>query len=227
MSLMTTTEKERMLREKGLAFFGTITALVSHELANTIAIIEQTAGLLQDLTGEAEGEHKIGAAELRSIADRVGRQAVRGATIVKRLNAFAHSMDESERELDLNELAEDVVAFSQRSADQKRLELEISSSGSPVTVRGNPFEIQQALFLSIQQAMSLAEAREKITIAITNRDSCASVAVRCEPTDPSRSPELGYLGLLVSQIGGEIETVRDEGRMSLELTIPHAPRGCS
>ncbi len=66
-----TIEKERMLREKGLAFFSTVTASVSHELANTIAIIEQTAGLLQDLTGAAEGEHSIRTAELRIIADRL------------------------------------------------------------------------------------------------------------------------------------------------------------
>jgi len=223
---MTTAEKERLLREKGLAFFGIITASVSHELNNAIAIIEQTAGLLEDITSEVEGDRAAGLGELQQIADRIGRQAVRGAKIVKRLNAFAHSVDDPERDLDVHDLVENVIGLSQRLADLKRIELVVNAPGSRVTVRSNPFYVQQALFLSIQQAMSLTEDREKITITIAERDSSAWIGVRCLPMDSQPSPDLTYLELLMGHLGGAISTNSDTEHVSLELTIPLVPPGC-
>ena len=46
--------RNEILKEKGLAFFGEITASVSHEINNAISIINEYSGLLEDLTYTAE-----------------------------------------------------------------------------------------------------------------------------------------------------------------------------
>jgi len=222
---MTTAAEERMLREQAMAFFGTVTASVSHELNNAIAIIEQAAGLLEDLTLEAEGGTGVGSSELQRIADRIGKQAVRGAQIVRRLNAFAHSVDDTEKDIDVNELAANIVALSQRLADLRRIELEMMSSRSPVAIRSSPFLVQQALFLMIQRAMSLAKEGDKIAVAITERDDAVDIGVRYQPAHSEPSLDLSYLELLVGRLGGMIRTLKDAERVSLELAIPRILEG--
>ena len=82
-------EREQLRREKDLAFFGAITASVSHELNNVISIVYQTAGLLNDLLAGAQRGRPISDERLEQIAIRIGEQTERGAAIIKRLNAFA------------------------------------------------------------------------------------------------------------------------------------------
>ncbi len=120
---MSDAKKENLIRERELAFFGEVTASVSHELNNAIAIIEQTSGLLEDLIAAGDPEASVPKKRLQTIVDRVGKQTKRGAMLVRRLNAFAHSVESAKREIELNDLSQCVIALAHRMAGARERSL--------------------------------------------------------------------------------------------------------
>ncbi|MEJ2737106.1 MAG: histidine kinase dimerization/phospho-acceptor domain-containing protein, partial [Anaerolineae bacterium] len=142
--------REKQVGEKELAFFGAITASVSHELNNVISIIDQTAGLLQDLLAGAREDQPIPNERLQRIADSVAAQTDRGVRIIKRLNTFAHSVDDPVKEFEINPTVENLVALARRFASLKRVELEAKLPDTPPKVTNNPFRVQQALFTCLR-----------------------------------------------------------------------------
>ena len=81
-----------------LAFFGTITAGLSHELKNVIATINEYNGLLDDLA-QAAARRPLDPERLRQICGKITKQIERGESLILGLNRFAHSMDEPIRDI--------------------------------------------------------------------------------------------------------------------------------
>ena len=77
--------------ECGLHCFGAISASVSHELKNALAIINENAGLLEDLSFMAEKGLPLEPAKLKSLAASIGKQIQRADGIIRNMNHFAHS----------------------------------------------------------------------------------------------------------------------------------------
>ncbi len=213
-------DRGRDTKEKELAFFGAVTASISHELNNAIAIIEQTAGLLEDLTMANGGGRSVPNEQLQKIAGRIANQTKRGATIVRRLNAFAHSIDDDDKELELNALIQTVIALAHRVADRKRVVLEAGLTAHPVTIRNSVFRVQQAVFLSIQRAVAATPEGETIVLSTGAKDTSAWIFV--EAKIPDGSPPMGGtdLELLMDQIGGMVESKTSENTLSIRLVFP-------
>jgi C4-dicarboxylate-specific signal transduction histidine kinase len=104
-----------LIGRTGLAFFGKMTASISHEIKNVLAIINENAGLLEDITLMAERGIPINLDRLKTQAERIKNQIRRADVIVKNMNRFAHSVDESLMSVDLAELLEFLAALSRRS----------------------------------------------------------------------------------------------------------------
>ena len=220
MNSTTNREQERLMREKELAFFGTVTASISHELNNAVATIEQTAGLLEDLTIDCAGSQPIEKEQVRKIAERIGKQTKRGAAIIKRLNAFAHSIDEPERELELNDIMGSVVELARRVADRKRIPLETHPGKGRLTIRNSPFRVQQALYLSIKAAVSITPEGNKVTLSAIEQDSTARILVESDCNPRPGEIDLSFLEILMGRIGGRIESTIKDSRVSIGLIFP-------
>jgi C4-dicarboxylate-specific signal transduction histidine kinase len=208
---------ERLYREEELAFFGAVTASISHDLNNAISIIEQTAGLLEDLLLDCEGDQPVAKEQLQRIVERIDKQTKRGANIVRRLNTFAHSVDEPEREIDLNALTENVAALAHRMADRKRAQIEIRSSGATPRIQSNPFRVQQAVYLSLKEALSQAPDSAQLTLSTNCLDGRALIEVTGES---SGEPKLSHLERLMSQLGGSVEFNLQNGQLTISLIFP-------
>jgi C4-dicarboxylate-specific signal transduction histidine kinase len=211
---------ERLYREEELAFFGTVTASISHELNNAIAIIEQTAGLLEDLLLDCEGDQAVAKEQLQRIVERIDKQTKRGAVIVHRLNAFAHSVDEPHRKLDLNDLTQNVAALAHRMIDRKRAQLEIRLSEATLTIQNSPFRVQQALYLSLNEALSCAPDGSQLTLSTGSSDTKVWIEVACDASGTHPDPELSYLEMLMGRLGGEIESTVHDGKTRIRLIFP-------
>ncbi|MGD8291766.1 MAG: sensor histidine kinase, partial [Desulfobacterales bacterium] len=83
-----------VVAEMGLQFFGRISASVSHELKNVLAIVNENAGLLEDLACMANRGKPIDPSRLIKMADAVKKQVGRADEILKNMNRFAHSIDQ-------------------------------------------------------------------------------------------------------------------------------------
>jgi C4-dicarboxylate-specific signal transduction histidine kinase len=161
----------------GLAFFGAVTASVSHELNNVISIIDQTTGLVEDMIAAADSGKPISVEKLEQAVDAQQRHTARGLEIIKRLNTFAHSSDVPRREYDMNEAIRNLVELSRRLAGLKRVSLELQLPSEPVVITGNPFLMQQLVFASIQRALQDAGRDEVIAVSVAGAASGAEVTI--------------------------------------------------
>ena len=131
-----------ILGETGLQFFGKMSASISHELKNVMAIINENAGLLEDLTDMAGKGMPLNPERLKTAADRIMKQIRRGDDIVKGMNRFAHSVDEPLRQADLNDTLGLMATLSKRFASMRGVTLELEPPSRQVPVVTNPFFLQ-------------------------------------------------------------------------------------
>jgi signal transduction histidine kinase len=217
---MTKEHQENLIREEELAFFGAVTASISHDLNNAIAVIEQTAGLLEDLALEDSGDRTIDKGQVQQIAERIGKQTKRGATIIRRLNAFAHSVDDPKRELDLNDLIQNVATLARRMAERKRVQLEPHPGDRPIAIESSPFRLQQAAYLAVQNAVAASPEGERIRLSAGGQNGKAWIEVAGRTTDSPPELELSSLETLMGRLGGEIESTMDGGKILIRMILP-------
>lgn len=190
--------------QKGIAFFGTVTASVTHELNNMISIIEQTAGLLDDLIAGEERGVPISIERLGEISNSVQKQTRRGLGIIERLNRFAHTTDRPVTEFDVDEVVSNLVELSRRLAGLKRVTLEYLAPVADVRLTGNPFALQEAVFLILRRAL---DATESTCVVAVGSDQGGGAAITIEPdgaTDPDAA-DRGAVEEAARLAGGEIE----------------------
>jgi len=142
-----------VISETGLQFFGKMSASISHEMKNVMAIINENAGLLEDLTVMAEKGMPIDPQRLRTQASRIMKQIRRGDDIIKGMNRFAHSVDEPWRQVELNDTLGLMCTLSGRFASMRGVILELEPPSTQVPIITNPFLLQNLIWLCLDFAM--------------------------------------------------------------------------
>jgi len=145
-----------LIGRTGFIFFGKMSASISHEIKNVLAIINENAGLLEDFTVMAEKGMPLDPEKVKTQAGRIKKQIRRADGIVKNMNKFAHSADESLMSVDLAELLELLAALSGRFAYTRGVKLEPASMGSSATITTNPFLLENLVWLCLDFAMDMA-----------------------------------------------------------------------
>jgi len=162
--------------ENALKFFGKMTASISHELKNVLAIINENAGLLEDLCAMAERGRPVDPVRIKTAAGKVIKQVQRGDEIIRRLNSFAHSADESVCDVDLCEAIKLVSGLSGRIALMRGISLEPDQMPDPVIINTNPFLLETLVWLFFDFAMDAAG--EGKTVSVTAEKRHENVVVR-------------------------------------------------
>jgi signal transduction histidine kinase len=207
--------KLEIFTESGLQFFGKMTASISHEIKNVLAIINENAGLLEDLALLADRAAAIEPQRLKNMSQAVMKQVNRADTIVKNMNRLAHSVDESIKTIDLNDILELLVALSNRFASTRGVTVQPKLNEGPVKLRTSPFFLMNLLWLCLDFAMDAA-GRHKIVELVTQKTE-AGIQVFFKglgglvgaPLKPfPAEPEKGLCGLLGAEL--EINTGNKE-----------------
>ena len=107
--------------ETGLQFFGRISASISHEIKNVLAIVNENAGLLEDFSIMAEGGMPLDPARLKKMASTVMNQVSRGDEIIKNMNRLAHSIDDTIATVELKEIIELFMALTVRLTAMRKI----------------------------------------------------------------------------------------------------------
>lgn len=211
-------DREGILLDSGLQFFGTVSASISHEIKNSLATMREQAGLMEDLLTMAERGMQINLERLRDLATRINRQTERADEIVKNLNRFAHSVDEPSVAIGLADLARLVCALVHRSASQKGMEVAVREPAPSITVETHPFFLAHLLWQCVQFAASRQEGRGAVEIEVGEGGDQACLVVRSSGTLSDRPPPLfpdSTETALLDRVGAAV-TVADNGR---ELTV--------
>jgi len=208
---------EDAVQQSGRAFFGKISASVSHELNNVLAIIGQTAGLLEDLLDSCPGDEPIPRASLERICNQITEQVERGARTVKRFHRFAHSVDDPRVQFEIKPTLENLHGLLQRQADLARATIQADVGSEPASLTGNPFLFQQAVFMAIQLCLTAAAENDTITVTADRQDEC--IVVHVEGPGCDGAPPL-VLEDLMRHVGGRMETHVQDGRSRFHLAFP-------
>ena len=215
-----TENRSRLIMEKGLNFFGVITASLSHEINNVFAIINELSGLLNDLLLAAGKGHPIDEERLKKLSDNISSNVERGVRIIKRLNSFSHSIDEKTTRFDLNQTINEIVTTSERLASIKGFHVEAKLPEESVSLVSNPFAVQLAVFLCIGMAMESPNKEEPITVAVEKLLQGAKITVSLNSLEknPSVEETLSFLSVLTEELGGKSElTAGDDGKQAVLL----------
>jgi signal transduction histidine kinase len=135
------------------AFIGKITASATHEIRNVLAIVKESAGLIDDLLQASVTRGPLDGDRVFKATQRIDAQVARGAELITSLNRFAHSMDHDRQSIDLCEEVRHVVFLSQRFARKKMQTVLAEPSGGPPGFTANSLAVQMALFACVELLM--------------------------------------------------------------------------
>lgn len=176
---------------ENLRFMGRMTAGMTHEINNVLAVIRETAGLAQDLAAldvskaSPHGERIIGCLE------EVQRQIERGAAVTRSLNRFAHSVDHDREARPVQELMALAAALHDRFVRQHQVDLAVSGASGAPAVDADPFLVIEVLSRLIFQVLADMDAGQgRVHISADPADTGRPRAVRVWPegglkTEPS------------------------------------------
>jgi signal transduction histidine kinase len=224
-------EDNRLLHELELAFFGTITASVSHELNNVLSIINEYSGLLNDLVVADDKGKPIEKARIQKIALNIAEQIKREQEIIKLLNRFAHRVDAPIVQFNLNDLVNDIIRLSRRFASLKKVTLEITLPQETISITNYPFGVQHAIFSCLNLALDFSNTNDSISTKLEKEESQAIINVTCRPIAKNEQTEekLESISLIIKNVGGKIDTIliNDDSqitRLIIPLSIPDRVR---
>ncbi len=159
-----------LVGESALQFFGKMSASISHEMNNVLAIINENAGLLEDITLMEERGVPLGPEKLKKISTKVMGQVKRANGIVQNMNRFAHSVDETVKMVDIADTLEFMILLSSRLSDMKGVAFTADSSSDRIEIATNPFLLQTIIWLCLDYAMNLAKSGDTVAVSVEDHD---------------------------------------------------------
>jgi len=227
-----------------LASIGRLAAGVAHEINNPLAIIDQKAGLMQDLmefTGDFEQKGKFDL-QIKGIRDAVQRCK----SITHRLLGFARRMDISLDEIDISSVINDVISFIDKEALYRQIKIETEFSEAVPRIFSDRGQLQQVFLNIINNALDAVVENGLVNIkTLKKNDDFIDVIIQdsghgippyiikniFEPFFTTKEPGKGTgLGLsitygIVKKLGGEITVESEIGKgAQFTITLPVKPQ---
>jgi signal transduction histidine kinase len=170
--------KPEIMAETGLQFFGKISASISHEIKNVLAIINENAGLLEDFTLMGDRGIPIDPARLKVMAVAVKKQIGRADGIIKDMNRFAHSIDQTTTTVDLAQTIELVMALTARFAAMRGVQVDLQLPENPVTFQTAQFFLMNLLWLCLDFSMSASGDDKRVELVVEAAENSVRIRYR-------------------------------------------------
>jgi len=172
-----TAEPPSPLQREGVLLFGRVAAGLSHELSNVFNIINELAGLEQDIASASERDGTAAVGRIADLATRIKAQVARGEEFNRLLHRLGHSVDKTREAFDLGELLTLLGGLEARSARLASVELAVRPPQRPVTLTGDPFALLLALDACVRGAMKAATADRGVEVRVEDTDGDVRVVV--------------------------------------------------
>jgi len=222
-----------------LSSIGRLAAGVAHEVNNPLAIINEKAGLIQDLIQVSPdfAQKEKFSALVRSILQSVSRCR----TITHRLLGFAKRMEIEVENLDLNELMQEVLGFLEREALYRNIDITVNLAKDLPRIDSDRGQLQQVFLNILNNAVAAVEDEGRIAITTWEKDAdtvaasieddgCGMSEETCryifEPFFTTKKEKGTGLGLsitygIVQKLGGDIEVKSKENQgTKFIITLP-------
>ena len=171
-------QKPEIITETGLQFFGRMSASISHEIKNVLAIINENAGLLEDFSLMAERGMPIDPGRLKTMAEKVKLQISRADGIIKNMNRLAHSIDETITTVDLDQTIELFMALTDSFTVMRGVKVDLQLPGSPLTIPTAPFFLMNLLWLCLDFSMSASGDEKRVELVVEETENSVLIRFR-------------------------------------------------
>jgi two-component system NtrC family sensor kinase len=206
-----------------LASIGRLAAGVAHEVNNPLAIINEKAGLIDDLaefTPDFSQKDKV-----LPLTKAILQSVDRCRTITQRLLGFARRMDVAIQMLSVNEVIEEVLGFLEKEALHRNVDLQLNLAKDLPRIASDQGQLQQIFLNILNNAFDAVGDGGKVTITSFEVDA-DTMGVTIQDNGQGMTPETmahlfepffttkkGYgtgLGLfitygIVKKLGGDIK----------------------
>jgi C4-dicarboxylate-specific signal transduction histidine kinase len=204
--------------ETGLKFFGTVSASISHEIKNRMAVVNEQAGLLKDLVKLAGQGREINLERLMRLAESLKTQVDLTDGIIKNMNRFAHSVDNFKTTSDLGEILSLSASLAKRTTDNKGVKVELRLPDAPPRVATAPFLLMNLVWLCLEAMMPYGDMDSPIAIGCGKTDSGAVVSVSARRWPESGNPDLPEnAGVILDMLQADIVSDHNNREIRIEL----------
>lgn len=191
------------------AFLAHLTASATHELRNVLAVVKESAGLIEDLTVAAPRRPDAPERVLQA-ARRIDAQVGRGADLLTGLNRLAHGLDHEEESNDLGALSQQILFLYQRFIRQRRQRFEVAPGGGDRRVRTNALRLQMALAAAVDCCLEQLPEEARVELRLEGPPTAPTLRMTGTagdqvPAAPSRAASWDRLATLARGVGAVAE----------------------
>jgi len=197
-----------------LQSFTEIIAVISHELKNTLAIINENNGLLEDLV-MLSGE-SIESERVKKVNEKIDLQVKRSDLIIKTTSRFAHLTDKVVSTEPVHQILADIIKLTERKAAGSQLAVEFDCDET-IAITGELPVIAACLYniLAAIYATATNGENKKLILLVNPAGNTIKISFIAENFSfdiPARRQQ--NLEVLTTYLGGELNT---EGVYSVSL----------
>lgn len=177
------------LQDARFRFYGKVMALCTHELRNHLAIIRESAGLIEDALEFNRGQ-KL---DLSKPLQNIDRQAVRSTNFLKVMSSFCHRLDCEVSSFLLTELLDELLILINRYLNQREIEVVKNYPTKDMKLKNNPAIIQFVLFCFVERLSDKSVV--ELTLSEGGQSCCIQLKTNLPFKDisqetPSVTPEI-------------------------------------
>jgi C4-dicarboxylate-specific signal transduction histidine kinase len=208
------------------AFLAKITASTTHEIRNVLAIVKESAGLIDDLVRSFGKRGTLKEDKLFQAVGRIDAQVGRGAQLLTNLNRLAHGLDRASEPVDLGASAQQVASLSERFARQRRQTVQVRAPEAPLTATANALQLQMVLFAAVECCLEAMAEGGAVTIQPHQFGGLPAVKVVGEidsapaPSDPTATAAWPRLATLGEDLNASVQVVEGSCTIHVVFSVP-------
>jgi len=136
---------EQIIETGKMASIGELAAGIAHEINNPVAIMVEEAGWIGDLLEEEEFSQSENLEEFSRALTQINTQGKRCKEITHKLLSFARKTDTTLKDVQLNDIVNEIVSLSAQMAKYNKVSIETELQKTLPYITISPAEMQQVL----------------------------------------------------------------------------------
>ena len=217
-----------MSENREAEFLARITTGTTHEIRNVLAIVQESAGLIEDMVRSYEKTGALKPDRLIRSVERIAAQVSRGSDLMSTLNRFAHSLDNEQERIDLDLEAKQVALLCGRMARQKGHLIQVRRKGDDVMFTINRLQLEMALFAGVEVCLEQLPQPGTVVMHsgrvrdIPTVDFAAEVGVGVALPAPTEASGWTQVVEFLNNMGATVETENVESHFRISFPFAAA-----
>ncbi|MEZ5458228.1 MAG: PAS domain S-box protein [Steroidobacteraceae bacterium] len=219
--------QQRMAHVARLATMGEMAAAIAHELNQPLSAIANFASAATRILPQATGTDVDAESrdDVRTALAQISAQALRAGEVIRRLRSLVQKRDQRREAVSINELIEEVVAFSRSDARLHNVEVRTEPCPAPPTLHADGIQIQQVVLNLVRnsiEALASGKATDREVVVRTRVERDSDIVIEVADNGNGIPQEL------VAQVFDPFCTTKETGTglgLAISRSIAEAHRG--